>query len=122
MDKNVVYQESEDASFDLCNKGKETTRAPIRQRYRLRHSGSFEPIEGQNMKQLIDFLNELENRKIYYRLNKVRDSIMVEIAVPGQRWEVDFFADESIEIEKFISNGVLFDRSELDHLFEKFSD
>lgn len=27
------------------------------------------------------FLNELENRKIYYRLNKIRDSILIEISI-----------------------------------------
>lgn len=74
------------------------------------------------MIQLLEFLNELENRKIYYRLNKVRDSLMVEIAVPGQRWEVEFFADGSIEIEKFVSEGTLYDKSELEHFFEEFSD
>ena len=41
------------------------------------------------IKGLIDFLNKLEARKIYFKLNKVRpDAIMVEVAVPGQRWEV----------------------------------
>ena len=74
------------------------------------------------MKDLIEFLNELENQKINYRLNKVRDSIMIEIAVPGQRWEIEFFADGSIEVEKFISDGTLFDKSELENLFAKFSD
>lgn len=74
------------------------------------------------MDELIEFLNELENRKIYYLLNKVRDSIMIEIAVPGQRWEVEFFADGKIEVEKFISDGTLFDKSELENLFVKFSD
>ncbi|MPN63018.1 hypothetical protein SDC9_210772 [bioreactor metagenome] len=74
------------------------------------------------MKDLIGFLNELESQKIYYRLNKVRDSIMVEITVPGQRWEAEFLADGNIEIEKFISDGTLFDKSELGNLFAKFSD
>jgi hypothetical protein len=77
---------------------------------------------GSKVKDLIGFLNELENRKIYYRLNKVRDNIMVEIAVPGQRWEVEFFENGNIEIEKFISDGTLFDHSELKYLFEKYSD
>lgn len=70
------------------------------------------------------FLNELEERKIYYKLNKVRsEAIMVEIALPGQRWEVEFMDDGSIEIEKFISDGgVLYDEKELKNLFEEFSD
>jgi hypothetical protein len=30
---------------------------------------------------------------------------MVLVTVPGERWEVEFFADGSIEVERFISNG-----------------
>lgn len=74
------------------------------------------------MNDLIGFLDKLECRKLYYRLNKVRDSIMVEIAVPGQRWEVEFFSDRNIVVEKFISDGTLYDKSELENLFAKFSD
>ena len=74
------------------------------------------------MEKLLEFLNELEAKKIYYKLNKVRDAIMVEIAVPGERWEVEFFDDGNIEIEKFISSGDIFDESELKAFFEKYSD
>ena len=74
------------------------------------------------MKYIIKFLNELENKKIYYRLNKVRDSIMVEIAVPGERWEVEFMYDGEIQIEKFISNGEILGSSEIQDLFNRFSD
>ena len=70
---------------------------------------------------LLEFLNELEAKKIYYKLNKVRDAIMVEIAVPGERWEVEFFADGSVELEKFISSGEIFDKNEIAVLFEKHS-
>ena len=43
------------------------------------------------MEQLLRFLNMLEEKSIYYRLNKVREeAVMVEIAVPGERWEVEF--------------------------------
>ena len=74
------------------------------------------------MQQLLAFLDNLYEKNIYYRLNKVRDSIMVEIAVPGQRWEVEFMYDGSIEIEKFISNGQIYDHKEIDQLFADFSD
>jgi hypothetical protein len=87
---------------------------------------------GKYMRQLLAFLNDLDERKIYYRLNKVsmkpRDSIMVEIAVPGQRWDVEFMEDGSIEIEKFISSGQIFvckgidQCKEIDQLFLEFSD
>ena len=75
------------------------------------------------IKEFIDFLNKLEDNKIFYRLNKVRnDAIMVEIAVPGQRWEVEFMEDGSIEIEKFISDGDIYNVKELEALFKVFSD
>ncbi len=74
------------------------------------------------IKGLIDFLNDLEENSIHYELTKVRHSIMVKIAVPGERWEVEFFEDGSVEIEKFISEGIIRDNKELKELFEKFSD
>jgi len=47
---------------------------------------------------------------------------LVEISVPGEKWEVEFFEDEHIEVERFISTGGLKDASELDILFRDFSD
>ena len=73
------------------------------------------------LNQVIAFLERLESVKIYYRLNKIRDSILVEIAVPGERWEVEFMADGEIVIEKFISNGIVFGESEIEILFRDFS-
>lgn len=73
------------------------------------------------MEKLIDFLNKLESANIYYRLNKVRDGIMVEIAVPGQRWEVEFMRDGDIQVEKFLSTGEIFGEQELDSWLHTFS-
>lgn len=75
-------------------------------------------------KNLNDFLNKLEERKIFYKLDKFRnEAIMVEVAVPGERWEVEFMDDGSIQIEKFISNGdVMYDEKEIETLFKDFSD
>jgi len=74
------------------------------------------------LKRLIEFLNKLEDLKIFYRLNKVRDAIMVEIAVPGERWEVEFMQDNKVVIERFRSDGILKDEKELEVLFRDFSD
>lgn len=52
------------------------------------------------------FLEELERRKIAYDLDHVRpDTLMVQVYVPGQRWEVEFYADGRIEIEVFQSSS-----------------
>ena len=74
------------------------------------------------MDQLLDFLNKLEEHQICYRLNKVRDAIMVEIAVPGQRWEVEFLRNGGIEVERFISSGEITGTADLDVLFDLYSD
>ena len=60
------------------------------------------------MNNLLNFLVNLEKKKISYRLEHNReDSIMVLIAVPGERWEVEFFGDGRTEIEVFgNSSGV----------------
>ena len=75
------------------------------------------------LKDINKFLNFLEENKIYYRLNKIRhESILVEVAVPGQRWEIEFMEDGTLVIEKFLSDGSLYDESELQNLFEQFKD
>ena len=74
------------------------------------------------MKKFIDFLNELEDKKIHYTLVKYNEEyITVEISVPGERWEVEFSPDD-VRVEKFKSDGMLFDESELSDLFARFSD
>lgn len=75
------------------------------------------------MKKLYDFLNKLEKSCIYYKIDKIRaGSIMVEVVVPGERWEIEFMSDGSIEIEKFRSTGEIFNEDELKGLFDRFSD
>ncbi|KRE40901.1 hypothetical protein ASG81_16805 [Paenibacillus sp. Soil522] len=60
---------------------------------------------------------------MFYKLSKIRnEAIMVEVAVPGQRWEIEFLEDGTVEVEKFISNGDFYDVKELESLFKNFSD
>ena len=74
------------------------------------------------MKKLIDFLNELEQRKIFFTLSKHCDGyVMVEVVVPSERWEIEFSPDD-VRIEKFKSDGTIFDEHEINTLFEDFSD
>ena len=50
---------------------------------------------------------QLNSRHIPYEVKIVRsDALMVCVAVPGERWEIEFFDDGHIEVEKFISQGV----------------
>ncbi|WP_251032698.1 hypothetical protein [Bacillus sp. ISL-7] len=80
-------------------------------------------MELVGIKELINFLNKLEESNIFYKLNKVRDeAIMVEITVLGQRWEVEFMNDGTVEIEKFISDGDFYDFKEIEIISNDFSD
>ena len=78
--------------------------------------------------ELIELLEKLEEKKIYYKLNKVRENtIMIEVVVPGERWEIELNSygtkeECDIEIERFVCNGEMHDETMLEELFEKFSD
>jgi hypothetical protein len=74
-------------------------------------------------KSLIMFLNELERKSISYTLAHNRDeSIMVLVAVPGERWEIEFLDDGSVEIERFTSNGEIYGKDIINELFARYSD
>ena len=74
------------------------------------------------MKQILEFLNRLDKAKIYYTLDHTSsDSLLVVVAVPGQRWEVQFMADGEIGVEKFLSDGEIHSENELTKLFTEFS-
>ena len=80
-------------------------------------------MEGK-MEKLLNFLSELSKRNISYKLDRVREeTIMVEIAIPGERWEVEFFADDHVEVETFLSNPVGIEGEEaIQRLFDNYSD
>jgi hypothetical protein len=72
---------------------------------------------------IINFLNKLEKAHIFYSLSKSReDAVMVEITVPGEKWEVEYFDNGNIEIEVYKSDGEIHNEDKLDDLFKKFSD
>jgi len=81
-----------------------------------------EPVN--TLQKLLDFLSGLDDRRIFHRLSRVRrEAIMVEIAVPGERWEAEFFADGHVEVEVFgPSQGVVGGEEYLQRLYEEFGD
>jgi hypothetical protein len=55
---------------------------------------------------LLAFLNHLEQEKIHYSLAHHRDeAVIVTVTVPGERWEIEFLRDGSVDVEKFVSQG-----------------
>ncbi len=72
---------------------------------------------------LMTFLDNLEQGKISYTLAHHRDeTIMVMVTVPGERLEAEFFADGSVEVEKFVSNGEIFGEEIFGDLLARHSD
>lgn len=59
-----------------------------------------------SMQKLLDLLNKLDEYGIGYSMEHNReDTVTVFIAVPSERWEVEFHADGEIEVEVFYSGA-----------------
>ena len=59
---------------------------------------------------------ELERRNVRYTLQIARrDALLLDVAVPGERWEIEYFDDGRCEVEVFKSQGV----SEVDDLLDR---
>jgi hypothetical protein len=54
-----------------------------------------------SLAKLLEFLIELQKARITFRLDCVRDAIMVVIPTPSSYYEVEFFADGHIEKQTF---------------------
>ncbi len=51
--------------------------------------------------------NLAANLTVRYQMLIVRDAaLMVSVALAGERWEIEFFEDGHIELERFVSLGV----------------
>ena len=80
----------------------------------------------ESFEKLTVFLDELNSRNIHFNLEYKRSGyVMVCIAVPGQRWEVEFDHTGNVEVEVFKSGGPnagLEGEEAIDRLFKEFSE
>ena len=74
------------------------------------------------MNVLLDLLDWLDENRIYYKLNKVNENILVEVAIPGERWEIEVLRDGTIQIERFISTGEIAGDLTIDCIFAMLSE
>ena len=80
-------------------------------------------MNGSGFHQLVGFLNQLEQQNIHYTLAHHRDeAIMVSVAIPGERWEIEFFNSGAVEVERFISRGNLVGKEVLSELFAAYAE
>ncbi|MFH5803994.1 hypothetical protein [Alienimonas sp. DA493] len=77
----------------------------------------------QTATDLRTFLADLRRARIHFRLRDSReDAVGVDVVVPGERWEVDFLDDGSVEVEVFRSDGRIADESALADLIARHGD
>lgn len=117
--KELIYQgnnkKAEEIYMDLTGSDKKEAQAYV--------ADLSKRLWGNSFRKLTRFLNKLEDNKISYKLDTVRnDYIMVEVAVPAQRWEVEFSPDGDVVVERFKSFEDVGDEGLLEYLFENFSD
>jgi len=61
---------------------------------------------------LLQFIRDMESRNIHFslkhtRLDPTHDSLMLTLVMPGRIWEIEFFDDGQVEIEKYKSEGLV---------------
>jgi hypothetical protein len=72
---------------------------------------------------VLQLLKRLDEAKIHYQLaHHQEDAITIEIALPGQRWEIDCYANGSTDVEILRSDGSVRDETAIEDLFRDFSD
>jgi hypothetical protein len=78
-------------------------------------------MKANGFNKLVEFLTKLEEAQITYSLAHQRDeTVMVNVAIPGERWEIEFFEDGTVEIERFRSNGEIDSEAVLSDLFNTY--
>jgi hypothetical protein len=72
---------------------------------------------------VLAFLERLKAAQIHYRISDhTQGAIMIEVAVPGERWEIEFHEDGRIGAEVFVSSNGVLGPEALQELFARFSD
>src|SRR5262245_60200761 len=87
--------------------------------------GRIRQMSGDTYREILALLKRLNDARIAHRMGQSRDdALLIEVDVPGERWEIEFvdYDDEvHVEIERFRSNGRIYDQSEIEELFARFS-
>lgn len=72
-----------------------------------------------DLEQLLSFIANISD-DLDYGLEVVRpDAVMVEIATPGTRWEIQFMTNGEIEVEKFTSDGTTYRPAQVEDLISE---
>jgi hypothetical protein len=78
--------------------------------------------ETNPFQKMLNFIGALREGNIHHTITYVREAIMIEVNVPGEHWEIEFFADGHIETEVYKSNGHIGGDESVQELLEKHWD
>jgi hypothetical protein len=68
--------------------------------------------------EFLEFIRELKARRPHHTIDIARENAaMVTVAVPGELWEIEFFDDGSVDVERYKSDGTIVGREVLAELF-----
>jgi len=80
-------------------------------------------VKTTTIQELLRFLEQLRAAHIHYALSDPTEgAIMVQISVPGERWEVEFHQDGTVGVEVFASSAGVQGPEIIEDLFQRFSD
>jgi hypothetical protein len=80
-------------------------------------------MSADQFSKLIALLERLDAAKIPYTMEHSRyDAIMIIAFAPGEYWEIEFMEDGEMDIERYRSNGKVYDQDILEELFRLCSD
>jgi len=72
---------------------------------------------------VFELIARLNAARIFHSISSIRDdAVLIEASVPGERWEIELFADGHIEVERYRSDGHIADETALAALFARASE
>jgi hypothetical protein len=70
-----------------------------------------------------ELIARLNAARVFHTISSIRDgALLIDAALPGERWEIEVFEDGHVEIERFRSTGEIDDETALAELFARSSE
>jgi hypothetical protein len=96
-----------------------------------KNGGSYHPqvAHGRRVRKvepfriLFEIVASLEAAHISHAVTKYRnDAISIVAHLPGERWEIDILEDGDLDFERFVSDGQILEREDLNVYIKRFAD
>ena len=72
---------------------------------------------------VFEVVMQLKAARVFHTISSIREgALLIDAALPGERWEIEVFKDGHIEIERYRSDGEIADETALAELFARASE